>query len=196
MLRAGTPSPSVLAQAAPEEPIAWLFEHKTLPIDERAIFLYEATPAGLRIKGFSIGAVNMSEEPISAVEGVLKPDLHNEDLMLNVAVDKSDSAGEAQPAAAPISEDGEAIASAEPEETEQIVTTPLPAIIVPPQASFRLIFEFPASETPEEVLKASGGLLLKVRYEIGGKQKSFIQYLPQVLLEDQLGELQAASKGS
>jgi hypothetical protein len=46
------------------------------------------------------------------------------------------------------------------------------------------------------VVKQSGGILLKVRYEMGGKQKSFIQYLPPVLLEEQLAELKAEAKGS
>jgi hypothetical protein len=41
------------------------------------------------------------------------------------------------------------------------------------------------------------GLLLKVNYEVAGKQKSFIQYLPPDLLEEQLAEIQAeAANGS
>ena len=72
---------------------------------------------------------------------------------------------------------------------------------IPPQAPFKLVFLFPGAEgtsgmTPSEVVKESGGILLKVRYEIAGKQRSFIQYLPAAFLEEQLAELQAETKGS
>ena len=33
--------------------------------------------------------------------------------------------------------------------------------------------------TPHDVLAAYGGLMLKVRYEVDGTERSFIQYLPQ-----------------
>jgi hypothetical protein len=49
---------------------------------------------------------------------------------------------------------------------------------------------------PQEVVAASGGLLLKVHYEMDGKQRSLIKYLPTSLLEEQLAEIQAAAKGS
>ena len=178
ILRAGTSSSSTIEAASPAEPIAWLFEHKTFPLAERSIFAYATTPAGARIEGFSIGAVNMADDPITSVEAVLKPDLHSEELKLDLVVDKlGDVAGAEQPSEAP--------------------AVDAPPGTIPSQAPFKLVFLFSAPEAPQDVLKASGGLLLKVRYEIAGKEKSFIQYLPAELLEEQLAEIQAeAAKGS
>jgi hypothetical protein len=178
ILRAGTSSSSTIEAASPAEPIAWLFEHKTFPLAERSIFAYATTPAGARIEGFSIGAVNMADDPITSVEAVLKPDLHSEELKLDLGVDKlGDVAGAEQPSEAP--------------------AVDAPPGTIPSQAPFKLVFLFSAPEPPQDVLKASGGLLLKVRYEIAGKEKSFIQYLPAELLEEQLAEIQAeAAKGS
>jgi len=71
---------------------------------------------------------------------------------------------------------------------------------VPSQAPFRLVFLFPSATeggmTPHDVLAAYGGLMLKVRYEVDGTERSFIQYLPQALLEEQLAEIAAEAKGS
>ena len=86
ILRASTPS-SPIAAASPSEPIAWLFEHKNLPIDERSVFDFAVTPEGVRIKGFSIGAVNVSENHSARSEAVIKPDLHGQDLKLAVIVE-------------------------------------------------------------------------------------------------------------
>jgi hypothetical protein len=179
ILRAGTPSPIVAA--SPSEPIAWLFEHKTLPIDERSVFAFVATPDGVRIKGFAIGGVNMSEQPVGSLGGIVKPDLQAHDLKLALSVETpGDHAGEAQPSevgAAGVSADG----------------------AVPSQAPFKLVFLFPAANggmTPHDVLAAYGGLMLKVHYEAEGKQKSFIQYLPASLLQEQLDEIVAEAKGS
>lgn len=181
ILRAKTPASSV-AEATPSAPIAWLFEHKTFPLDERSLFDYATTPEGVRVKGFAIGAVNMSDEPISSLEGVIKPDLHSEEIKLELIVERPGTNG----------------AETQPAETTAAETPPG---TIPPQAPFKLVFPFPGAEgtsglTPEDVLKESGGLLLKVHYEIGGKQKSFIQYLPAGLLEEQLAEIQAEAKGS
>jgi len=113
---------------------------------------------------------------------VIKPDLHGEELKLTLIVERpGESAGEAQPS--------------------EMATAELPADVIPPQAPFKLVFLFPAAEgndgmTPEEVLTASGGLMLKVHYEEGGKQKSFIHYLPPALLQGQLDEILAEAKGS
>ncbi|HSD91617.1 MAG TPA: hypothetical protein VLB11_01145 [Methyloceanibacter sp.] len=178
LLRAGTPSSSTIEAASPAEPIAWLFDHKTFPLAERSLFAYETTPAGVRIQGFSIGGVNMAEDPISSLEAVLKPDLHSEELKLDLVVETpGDIAGGEPPAEAD--------------------TAAVPPGTIPSQAPFKLVFLFSAPEAPQDVLKAAGGLLLKVRYEIAGKEKSFIQYLPADLLEEQLAEIQAeAAKGS
>ena len=177
LLRAGTPSSSTIEAASPAEPVAWLFEQKSFPLAERSIFASEATPSGVRIKGFAIGAVNMSDDPIVSLEGVLKPDLHDQGLKLDVIVEKPGEAGGA--------------------EAPEAAAVEAPAGTIPSQAPFKLIFLFAAPEAPEDVLRASGGLLLKVNYGVAGKQKSFIQYLPPDLLEEQLAEIQAeAAKGS
>jgi hypothetical protein len=181
LMRAGAgSSSSSLATASDSEPIAWLFEHKTLPIDERSVFAYAATPEGVRIKGFAIGGVNLSEQLVGALGGVLKPDLQPKDLKLALSVEMpGEQAGGAEPAGA---------AAAVPEGT------------IPSQAPFRLVFLFPAAAnggmTPHDVLAAYGGLMLKVHYEVDGKQRSFIQYLPSALLEEQLAEIAAEAKGS
>ena len=179
LLRAGTQQ-STLVAASPEEPIAWLFEHKTLPIDERSVFVFAATPEGVRIKGFAIGGVNLSDQPVGSLGGIIKPDLKEHDLKLALNVETpGDVAGEAQPS-----------------EAETAGTTTEGT--VPSQAPFKLVFAFPAGDgmTPQDVIAAYGGLMLKVHYEAGGKQRSFIQYLPTSLLQEQLGELQAEIKGS
>jgi hypothetical protein len=181
LMRAGAgSSSSSLATASDSEPIAWLFEHKTLPIDERSVFAYAATPEGVRIKGFAIGGVNLSEQPVGALGGILKPDLQAKDLKLALSVEMpGEQAGGAEPAGA---------AAAMPEGT------------IPSQAPFRLVFLFPSAAnggmTPHDVLAAYGGLMLKVHYEVDGKQRSFIQYLPPALLEEQLAEIAAEAKGS
>jgi hypothetical protein len=179
LMRAGAGSSSVVTAASPSEPIAWLFEHKTLPIDERSVFAYSVTPEGVRIKGFSIGGVNLAEQPVSSLTAIVKPDLQTHALELALSVETpGQHGGGAQPAetmAASATADG----------------------TIPSQAPFKLVFLFPSGGmTPNEVLAASGGLMLKVRYEVDGKQKSFIQYLPQALLEEQLAELAAEAKGS
>ncbi len=178
MLRAGTPA-KMTAAASPSEPIGWLFEHKSFPIAERSIFIAAKTPEGVRIKGFAIGGVNLSNEPLRAMKGVIKPDLHGEELDLELIVGKpgDDTGGAPQAAAAEVT-----------------------AGAIPPQAPFKLVLMFPAAEhggmTPAEVVSGSGGLLLKVHYELEGKEKSFIQYLPATLLEEQLAEIVAEAKGS
>ena len=48
ILRASTPSQ--IAAVSTSEPIAWLFEHKSLPIEERSVFATTVTPEGVRIK--------------------------------------------------------------------------------------------------------------------------------------------------
>jgi hypothetical protein len=177
ILRAGTPSPIVTA--SPSEPIAWLFEHKTLPIDERSVFVFAATPDGVRIKGFAIGGVNMSEQPVGSLGGIVKPDLQAHDLKLALSVETpGEHASEAQP-----SEGAGALADG----------------AIPSQAPFKLVFLFPAANggmTPHDVLAVYGGLMLKVHYEAEGKQKSFIQYLPASLLQEQIDEVVAEAKGS
>jgi hypothetical protein len=182
LMRAGAGSASsAVTAASPSEPIAWLFEHKTLPIDERSVFAYALTPEGVRIKGFAIGGVNLAEGPVGAVEGIVKPDAQAHDLKLTLSVEM------------PTGHDG----GAQPSEA---AVAAVPNGTVPSQAPFRLVFLFPSATeggmTPHDVLAAYGGLMLKVRYEVDGTERSFIQYLPQALLEEQLAEIAAEAKGS
>ena len=182
LMRAGAGNASsTMTAASPSEPIAWLFEHKTLPIDERSVFAYALTPEGVRIKGFAIGGVNLSDGPVAALEGIVKPDTQAHDLKLALSVELPvEHEGVAQPS--------EAALAAVPDGT------------VPSQAPFRLVFLFPSATeggmTPHDVLAAYGGLMLKVRYEVDGTERSFIQYLPPALLEEQLAEIAAEAKGS
>lgn len=176
MLRAKTPAPLVAASAS--EPIAWLFEHPSLPIDERSVFVFDATPDGLRIKGFAIGGVNLSEETLGALGGVIKPDGRDQDLDLALSVEKLEGDADGTQSVAVLAEGA-----------------------IPPQAPFRLVYLFPAEGangglTSQQAISTYGGVLLKVHYEMDGKQKSFIQYLPTPLLEEQLAEILAAAKGS
>jgi hypothetical protein len=172
LLRAGKPS---VAAASPAEPIAWLFEHDSLTLDERSVFAFAATPQGIRIKGFAIGGVNLSDQSLDAVGSTIKPDHQAREIKLATRVlapDEETGAGKIFAPGAP----GD----------------------ISPQGQFALIFPFPdeSGMTPEQVLATFGGVLLKVRYEVEGKEKSFIQYLPPALLERQLAEISAAAKGS
>lgn len=181
LMRAGAGnSSSAVTAASATEPIAWLFEHKSLPINERSVFAYVTTPDGVRIKGFAVGGVNLAEHPVSALTGILKPDAQAHDLKLTLSVEMpGEHEGGAQPT--------EVMAAAAPDGT------------IPSQAPFRLVFLFPATDggmTPHDVLAAYGGVMLKVRYEVEGTQRSFIQYLPPALLEEQLAEIAAEAKGS
>jgi hypothetical protein len=176
MLRAKTPAP--LAAASASEPIAWLFEHPSLPLDERSVFVFDPTPDGLRIKGFAIGGVNLSEETLGALGGVIKPDGRDQDLDLALSVEKLEGDADGAQSVAVLAEGA-----------------------IPPQAPFRLVYLFPAEGangglTSQQMISTYGGVLLKVHYEMDGKQKSFIQYLPTSLLEEQLAEILAAAKGS
>jgi hypothetical protein len=174
MLRAKTPASSPLAAATPAEPIAWLYEHPSLPLDERSVFVFDTTPDGLRIKGFAIGAVNMSDQSLASLGGVLKPDRRDHDLRLDLNIVSEEPA------------EGTGSAEAQP-------VPVLPEGTIPSQAPFKLVFLFPAEEgaglTPQQVLSTYGGLMLKIHYEIDGTQRSFIQYLPASLLEEQLAEI-------
>ncbi len=172
LLRAGKPS---VAAASPAEPIAWLFEHDSLTLDERAVFAFGGTPQGMRIKGFAIGGVNLSDQALDAVESIIKADHQAREVKLAMRV----VAGDEEAGAGKTFEPG------------------VPGAI-PPQAQFALIFPFQADGgmTPEQVLSTFGGIMLKVRYEVAGKEKSFIHYLSPAFLERQLAEIVAGAKGS
>jgi hypothetical protein len=181
ILRAGTP-PQV-APAAPDS-LVWSFEQKDLPLAERSIFIFASTTEGVRIKGFSISAENKSNQLLTRVEGVLKPDVEGPEMPLSVTIDMPKGEATLHPA-----EVGAAEASG----------------VVPAHSVFRLIFHFPDEPgaiadqqgvTAAEVVETFGGLMLKVHYNVAGKQKSFMHYLSVAMLKDQLAEIEASGKGS
>ena len=173
-LRTGKPS-AVVAAATPSEPIAWLFEQGNLALDERSVFAFVSTPDGMRIKAFAIGGINASEQTLDAVSSVIRPDRQAKDLGLAMRVSMPDE------------ENGEA----------KIFAPGEPGTL-PAQAQFRLFFLFPEQEgmTPDEVRSAFGGVVLKLRYEAAGKEKSLIHYLSPAFLDRQLAEIMAEVKGS
>lgn len=181
ILRAGTPSQ--VAPAAPDS-LVWSFEQKDLPLAERSIFIFASTPEGVRIKGFSISAENKSDQPLTRVEGALKPDVEGPEMPLSVTIDMPKGEATLHP-------------------TE--VSAAEASGVVPAHSVFRLIFPFPEepgagadqqSVTAAEVVETFGGLMLKVYYNVAGKQKSFMHYLSLAMLRDQLAEIEASGKGS
>lgn len=180
-LRAGAGTTTV---QAPEEEsvsgIAWTFDEPDRPLAERAIFTLSGTPESFRINGLSVSGVNLSDQPLTGIEAVLKPDVQRPDLKLSLQVDKAAAADQAAGQA-----EGQALA---------VVAEGT----VPARAPFRLIFPFPPEAmddadgiTVEEFFDSYGGLLLKVRYEVDGAEKSLIQYLGPDLLKAQLEEVSA-----
>jgi hypothetical protein len=147
------------------------------------VFTLSGTPASFRINGLSVGGVNHTDQPLTAVEAVLKPDVKRPELKLALQVDtKAAPAGEG--------------------DTEAQALEVVPEATVPPGAAFRLVFPFPPEAmdgadgiTMDEYFEAYGGLLLKLRYEVDGTQKSLIQYLPPDMLKAQLDEVSAEADG-
>jgi hypothetical protein len=171
LLRGGKPA---VAAASTAEPIAWLFEHGNLALDERSVFTFATTQEGARVTGFAIGGVNMSEQNLEAVVGVIKPDNQAKDIKLALRLIPS----EEHPGEVKTFEPGESVA-------------------IPPQGQFALVFAFPEGAVPpDRVLPAVGGVMLRVRYEAAGTERSFIQYLSPAFLEQQLAEIAGGAKGS
>jgi hypothetical protein len=70
--------------------------------------------------------------------------------------------------------------------------------LIPPQASFKLVSFPPATNgrmTPRRALRP-GGVMLKSTMRWQASKKTFIQYLPPSLLEEQVDEILAEAKGS
>jgi len=141
-------------------------------LDERAVFAFTSTPDGMRIKAFAIGGINASDQTLDAVSSAIRPDRQGKDLKLAMWVNMPD--GEAR------------------------IYAPGDPGVLPPQAQFRLFFLFPeeGGMTPDEVRSAFGGLVLKLRYEADGTEKSLINYLSPSFLERQLAEIMAEVRGS
>ncbi|HAN63065.1 MAG TPA: hypothetical protein DCQ79_04220, partial [Rhizobiales bacterium] len=179
ILRAGTPAP-----VATSDGIVWFFEQKGLPIAERSVFAFAGMSEGVRVTGFSISGENQSDQPMTSVAGLIKPDGDRPELTLAVSVDMP--GGEASVVHPP----------------EVHVAEPLAGGVIPPHARFKLAFPFPVEAangehgvTAEEVLATFGGLMLTVHYDYEGKQKAFMLYLSPSMLKDQLAEIQAEPNG-
>jgi hypothetical protein len=179
ILRAGTPAP-----VATSDGIVWFFEQKGLPIAERSVFAFAGASEGVRVTGFSISGENQSDQPMTSVAGLIKPDEDRPELTLAVSVDMP--GGEASVVHPP----------------EVHFAAPLADGVIPPHARFKLAFPFPVEAangehgvTAAEVLATFGGLMLKVHYDYEGKQKAFMQYLSPSMLKDQLAEIQGEPSG-
>ena len=179
LLRAGT---GPMVEKAPSaHSVAWFFEEPALPIVERSVFTAELTPQGVRLTGLAIKAENNSDEALSGLEGVVKPDAKRVDLKLEVKVDMVPADGAQGAEAAGVQANG----------------------VIPPHAFFSLVFPFPPEAQGEEpgialndFIAAYGGLMLKLRYDVAGTQKSLIHYLSPEMLKSQLTEIQHEADGS
>jgi hypothetical protein len=157
--------------------VLWFFAEPELPIVERSVFSAELTPQGVRLTGLTLKAENNSDVPLSGLEGVIKPDAKHLDLKLEVKVDMIPAAGDNAQGAAAAEVQGNGI--------------------IPPHAFFSLVFPFPPEAQGgepgvalDDFIAAYGGLMLKLRYDAEGTEKSLIQYLSPEMLKAQLTEIQ------
>jgi hypothetical protein len=185
VLRAGAgkgtgPGAGTMASVAkPESPhsVLWFFDEPDLPIVERSVFSAELTQHGVRLTGLTFKAENNSDVPLAALEGVVKPDAHRPDLKLEVKVDivPAETEGTQDAAAAEVQGNG----------------------VIPPHAFFSLVVPFPPEAQGgepgialDDFIAAYGGLMLRLRYDVDGTEKSLIQYLSPEMLKTQLTEIQ------
>jgi hypothetical protein len=165
--------------ARPESPhsVLWFFAEPDLPIVERSVFSAELTPQGVRLTGLTLKAENNSDASLAGLEGVVKPDAKHLDLKLEVKVDMVPAEGESAQGATAAEVQGNGV--------------------IPPHAFFSLVFPFPPEAQGQEpgialddFIAAYGGLMLKLRYDVDGTEKSLIQYLSPEMLKAQLTEIQ------
>lgn len=157
----------------PAGPIAWGFEAADEPLDHRMVFTLSGTPQAIRINGLLICAVNISDQPLTSVKGVIRSDTQHPDLKLILEVDPS--------------------TQHDPKEVDIDITSSIKADTIPAQAPFHLIYAFPEDGlSVEEFIDTYGGLTLNVRFEVDGKQRAVIQYLSPETLRAQLDDIGAA----
>lgn len=171
-------SDPVIAKGPSEETfskLSWTFDEPERSLAERAIFTLSGTPESFLLNGISINGTNISDDTLTNLEAALSPDVQRPDLKLNVAVTPQD-----EQAASPVS-----------------VAT------VPPGAAFRLTFQFPPEAlgsgegiSIDEFFEAYGGLLLRVRFEADGAERTVLQHLSPEMLKAQLEEVAAQAGGS
>jgi hypothetical protein len=178
LLRTGTPSmPSFSspftsepdpAEATDEVDVVWLFDDLERTFEERSVFAVADGATAVRLTGLAFNAENWSDHTLTDFHGTVKPDLKIIDFKL--AIELGESVGPMPASPAPDT--------------------------VPPRTAFRLIVPFPrevmdgeAGVDVDDFLSDYGGLTLKVRYAVDGKEKSFIQYLSPSMLKAQLAEI-------
>ena len=173
---------AVADKALSPHAVVWFYEEPELPIVERSVFSAELTPKGVRLTGLAIKAENNSDEALTDLQGVVKPDAKRLDLKLEVKLDTAPAGGNGA-------------------QGVEVAVTPDGAI--PPHAFFKLVFPFPPEAHGEEpgialddFIGSYGGLLLKLRYHVDGTRKSLIQYLTPEMLKAQLVEIQHEADGS
>lgn len=172
-----TSGPVIAAEPGDEtfSKISWAFHQPDLPLPDRSVFTLSGTPQSFLINGISIAGVNNSDETLTDLEAALSADVKRPDLKLDVVV--------------------------EPQDKEP--SSPGPVATVGPGEPFRLTFLFPPEATGsadgisiEEFFESYGGLLLKLRYDSDGAERSVIQYLDPEMLKAQLEEVSAEAGGT
>jgi hypothetical protein len=175
ILRTGAPSMPSLSSPFSSEPepgeavdevdVVWLFDEAERTFEERSVFAVAKGAAGPRLTGLAFNAENWSDHTLTDFHGTVKPDLKIIDFKL--AIDLVESVGPMPASPAPDT--------------------------VPPRTAFRLLVPFPqevmdgeAGVDVDDFLGDYGGLTLKVRYAVDGREKSYIQYLSPSMLKAQL----------
>jgi hypothetical protein len=177
ILRAGAPMPTFSSpfssepepsEAADEVDVVWLFDDAERTAEERSVFVGADGPGPARLIGLAFNAENWSDHTLTDFHGTVKPDLKIIDFKL--AIDLVESVGPMPASPAPDT--------------------------VPPRTAFRLIVPFPREVMDgaegvevDDFLGGYGGLTLKVRYAVDGREKSFIQYLSPAMLKAQLADV-------
>lgn len=178
ILRAGAPSlptfsspftsPSEPSEAEEAVDVVWLYDDPERSLVERTIFTGSDGAGGIRLTGLAFSAENWSDHTLTDLHGTVKPDLKIIDFKLAIDIPRADGAA---------------------------AVTPAPNT-VPPRTSFMLVVPFPREVMDgeegvqvEDFLGDYGGLTLKVRYAVDGKERSYIQYLSPAMLRAQLAEI-------
>jgi hypothetical protein len=178
LLRTGAPSmPSLsspfssepeVGEAVDEVDVVWLFDEADRTFEERSVFTVAKGATGARLTGLAFNAENWSDHTLTDFHGTVKPDLKIIDFKL--VIDLIESVGPMPASPAPDT--------------------------VPPRTAFRLLVPFPsevmdgeAGVDVDDFLGDYGGLTLKVRYAVDGREKSYIQYLSPSMLKAQLAEI-------
>jgi hypothetical protein len=161
------------AEATDDVDVVWLFDDQERTFEERSVFTVADGATGARLTGLAFNAENWSDHTLTDLHGTVKPDLKIIDFKL--AIELGESVGPMPASPAPDT--------------------------VPPRTAFRLIVPFPrevmdgeAGVDIDDFLSGYGGLTLKVRYAVDGREKSFIQYFTPSMLKAQLAEIAGSAE--